>query len=91
MFRFIGKNSSKYNNSSSLGYFNDIANDCGVKLGYTKDSFGNRYNSIVKKSAKPCKNGYFSQGDSIANFSNAQMCSSFLNGYYAGKRTKKRK
>lgn len=91
MFRFIGKNSSKYNNPSGLGYLNGIASCSGVKLGYTKDGFGNKYNAIVVKGAKADKYGVYSQKDSLANFRDAQACSSYLNGFYAGVNRNKNK
>ena len=82
----LGKNASKYNTECSLDYLNEIASDSGVKLGYTVDSLGIRYNSIVKKSAKADKNGIYSQNDSLANFRDAQMCATFLNGFDTGMR-----
>lgn len=88
-FKFTGKNASKYNNKDSLDYLNDIAKESGLKLGYTEDGFGAKLNALIKKDAKANKNGVYSHKDSIGNWSDAQQCSTFLNGFYAGKQSKK--
>lgn len=90
-FKFVGKNASKYNNDAGLDYLNEIAKASGLKLGHTEDGLGVKHNSLVKKNAKANKKGVYSQKDSLGNWKDASGCVSFLNGFYAGTRSKKRK
>ncbi len=90
-FKFVGKGAKDYNNDISLDIVEDTCKDVGVKLVAVKDNFsGNMENVIVKKTAKPDKEGRFKEKDIIGRFGEASRCNTFLNGMSAGIRLNKK-